>query len=316
VIPVVILAAGGGRRLGPLGERWNKVLLPLGDGTLLGHHLRVFAALGVSRFALVVDEQGDSIATAARHILAPVGATVEAVEQHARRGIGHATSLCERFVAGGPFVLVLGDTYYVPSDLGRAMERIARGDLDACLSVRRVDDALRIRRECTLALGPGGRVRRIVEKSDIVLSPLKPCGIYFFGPRLFEALAATRPSALRGEVEITDAIQTLIDRGGRVETHESVLTDINVTEPGDVLEANLDWLARSARDVYVHPSAHVGRGVTLRASVVADQAFVADGARLERVVVFPGGRVPANAEARTALVVPGLGVVDATVRVL
>ena len=311
MIPIVILAAGEGKRLGPVGELCRKVLLPVGDRSLLARHLDIFSAIGARRFILVVDPAADEVVAEARRVLGRCGASPEVVAQPRRLGIGHAALQALPWLRGGPFVLVLGDTYYAPRNLAAAAEAIETGKFDAILSVRRVEDESLILKECTIEQDDRGLVRRIVEKPSRVLSPLKPCGVYFFGPRLLEALRDTPPSALRGEIEITDAIQRLIDRGGRVGVKETLTEDINITFPADILAANLAWLKERKSRGFIAPSAAVGESVSVEDSVVSAGARVGDKASLLRTVVFPGGQVPAGAALADALVLAGLDRVDA-----
>jgi dTDP-glucose pyrophosphorylase len=305
MLPVVILAAGRGVRLGPLGQQFNKALLPIGDGTLLTQHVRVFAELGASRFVVVVEAAtGALVADEARRAVEPWGAQLEVVLQHRASGIGDAAKLGGIAVQQQPFVLVLGDTYYVPRDLAGAVAQLRASGLDAVLSVRRVDDEALIRRECTIALDDHGLVRTIVEKPQVALSALKPCGIYFLGTSVLEAIQSTPSSPLRGEVELTDALQRLIARGGRIGVHETLITDVNITHPLDLVAANLDWLTRHGGTPFVHPEAMVDEGAHLERSVVGRRARVGMGARVLGSVVFPGAEVPPDAQVVDALVTP------------
>ncbi|MEI7529658.1 MAG: NTP transferase domain-containing protein, partial [Elusimicrobiota bacterium] len=182
MIPVVILTAGGGTRLGEIGKLFPKALLPVGDGTLLERHLRVFSALGTKLFIIVADPSSGEVESAARKTLEGSGAELIVVHQAERRGIGHATLLAEPWVKGVPFALVLGDTYYSRPDLAGAVREISGGGPDAVLSVRKVPDEAAILKECTIELDAAGMVRKIVEKPGRALSLVKPCGVYFFGP--------------------------------------------------------------------------------------------------------------------------------------
>jgi glucose-1-phosphate thymidylyltransferase len=309
MIPVLILAAGGGTRMGSLGAAHNKALLPIGLDTLLAHHVRTFAHLGTRRFVLVVDDPASAVAAEARVLAGAAGASLDVVVQAERKGIGHAVLLAEAALGRGPFVLVLGDTYYVARDLAGSMADIRDGPFDAVLSVRRTDDENLIRKECTIALSDDGRVTRIVEKPRDVLGPWKPCGVYFFGPAVLPVLRATPASALRGEVEITDAIQVLIDRGGRVGARQTLDLDVNVTWPADLLDANLAHLAAGGHRFLADGSARIGPGVSLDRCVIGARASVGEGSRLARVVVFPDAVVGPGAALSDALVSPLAGVV-------
>ena len=308
MIPVVILTAGAGARLGEIGKLFPKALLPVGDRTLLELHLRVFSGLGTKRFIIVTDPSSDSVVEAAKRALEGSGAELFVVPQSERRGIGHAASLAEPWLDGGPFALVLGDTYYSRPDLAGAVKAVAGGGADAVLSVRTVADEAAILKECTIAQDAAGRVLKIIEKPARALSMVKPCGIYFFGPRFMPALKATRPSALRGEIELTDAIQNLIAGGGLVKAMETLKLDVNITYPGDILAANSAWLAERGLRGFAHPSASVGEGAELENSVAARGSFIGAGARVKNSVVFPGGSVPAGAAISGALVLDGLTV--------
>ena len=306
---LVILAAGSGTRLGALGRRVRKPLLPVGPATLLEHHVATFAALGLREAVVVVDAPDSPVAEHARRIAASRGVRLQVAVQARRGGVGHAVLAAEPALGRRSFVLVLGDTFFVPTHLERGLHELQAGAADVVLSVRRVDDPERIRRECTIERSPDGRVTRIVEKPRDVLGPWKPCGIYFCGPALWDALRATPPSALRDEVELTDAIQGVITGGGSVRAVETLADDVNITTPRDVLEANLLWLGARRPPIpsYVEPSARVAPDARLEQAVVLAGATVGRGARLRRAVVFPGAVVPEGADLQDVLVDPELG---------
>lgn len=304
---LVILAAGSGTRLGELGRRVRKPLLPVGPRTLLEHHLATFAALGVTEAVVVVDAPDSPVVAAAREAAACLGVQVAVAVQERRGGVGHAVLAAEPVLGPRPFVLVLGDTFFLPLDLTRGLAPLERREADVVLSVRRVDDPERIRRECTIALQPDGRVARIVEKPREVLGPWKPCGIYFCGEALWTSLHATPASPLRNEIELTDAIQGVIAAGGVVRAAETLVDDVNVTTPRDVLEANLLWLAATGACRYVHAGATVAADARLEQAVVLAGARVEPGAELRRVVVFPGARIAAGERLSDVLVDPQLG---------
>ncbi len=306
MIPVVILTAGSGKRLGEAGKRFPKALLPVGDSTLLEMHLRAFLAAGSRRFVIVTDPADRSVETAARAALAGTGSELFIAPQAERLGIGHAASLAAPWLAGGAFALVLGDTYYSTPRFSGAVKTVAEGRADAVLSVRSVEDEAAILKECTIAQDDTGRVLKIIEKPARALSLVKPCGVYFFGPLFLPALAATRPSALRGEIELTDAIQNLISAGGLVTAMETLSLDVNITYPEDIVKANAAWLGERGLRSFAHPGAEVGPGAELENSVAARGSFVGAGARVKDSVVFPGGRVAAGAEISGSLVLEDL----------
>ncbi len=287
----VILAAGEGRRMGPLGAGRAKACLPVVGRPLLHHHLDLLTAMGVRDVVVVVGYRAAEVIAAARAYRPGVdGLAIRFAEQPERRGIAHALERA-RGLVGARFVVVLGDTFFVPDDLGagpRLMASDPTGRLAAVLSIRREPDPDAIRRECSVRFDDGGRLLEIREKPAEPFNDLKPCGIYFFDRRIFDAIARTPPSALRGEVEITDAIQGLVRLGHDVGRAATVRWDSNLNVPADLLRSNLAELER--------------RG---EASWVAPGAGVHPGARLERAVVCAGARVEAPARLVRALVLEG-----------
>ena len=286
----VILAAGEGRRMGGLGAVWAKACLPVCNRPLVHHHLDLLNEMGVSEVVIVVGYRGPEVmAAAAEHETVKSGAlSITRVEQPERRGIAHAL-LCAKPLIRDHMVVVLGDTYFVPEALNRPISMLSGSGapLGAVLTVRRERDPKQICRECTVRFDGAGHLLRIQEKPDTPFNDLKPCGMYFFGPRIWDAINQTPPSALRDEVEITDAIQTLVDLGIAVGHAPTVSRDVNINVPRDLLAANLLELSRRGESVDVHPSAEVSADAVLDQVVVGPEAYLGPGVELSRALVLP-----------------------------
>ncbi|MGB0588822.1 MAG: sugar phosphate nucleotidyltransferase [Myxococcota bacterium] len=286
----VILAAGEGRRMGGLGAVWAKACMPVCNRPLVHHHLDLLLEMGVSEVVVVVGYRGHEVMIAAgeHEAVQSEELTLTSVEQPERRGIAHAL-LCAKPVIRDHMVVVLGDTYFVPEALTRPIEMLSGGGgLGAVLTVRRETDPKQICRECTVRFDDLGHLVRIQEKPETPFNDLKPCGMYFFGPRIWDAINQTPPSALRDEVEITDAIQTLVDLGIPVGRAPTVSRDVNINVPRDLLAANLLELSRRGEAVDVHPSAEVSAEAMLDQVVVGPNATISSGVALSRALVLPG----------------------------
>jgi dTDP-glucose pyrophosphorylase len=285
----VILAAGEGRRMGALGAHRPKACLPVCNRPLIHHHLDLFRGMGIEDVIVVVGFQSaDVVAAVGRY--PQNGPSVRFIEQPERRGIAHALALTRPHVTGAVAV-ILGDTYFVPGDLGAAIEMLGgahAADLAAVLSVRTEPDPELVRRECTVRFDEAGRLVRIQEKPARPWNDLKPCGLYFFTGAIFDAIARTPASTLRGEVEITDSIQTLVDLGLGVGRAATVRWDSNVTVPEDLLLCNLVDLRRRGRDSLLGAGVRVHPDALLRDVVVGDRARVDVPARLEACLVMEG----------------------------
>lgn len=300
----VILSAGKGSRIDPFNAHFPKPLLPIGNRPIMGHHLEICRDLGIRRCCVVVGHLMDRIIN---HFGrgTEAGLDIQYVEQTNILGIAHAVGQAEPYV-DGPFLLCLGDIFYLANDIERLVKRYERGDVAAVLAVKEEDDPEPVRRNFSVQLDDDGLVTRVVEKPREPVNLLKGCGIYLFGPEIFDAIRRTPRTALRDEYEITNSIQILIDDGYKVAVEPVVEWDLNVTFPGDLLDGNIAYLQHLGVDNLVDETATVEDGVELSRCVVGAQSTIKGPGRLADTVVLPGTTVEAGQDLRRALVSPDL----------
>ena len=292
----VILSAGKGTRIDPFNARYPKPLLPIGNEPVIGHHLRVFRELGIRRVHIVVGHMMDQIIG---HFGRgrDLGLEIHYVEQQQILGIAHAVGQVERHV-DGPFLLALGDIFYLAPRISRLVDRFRQGDVEAVLAVKDEPDPGAVRKNFTVETDEDGYVRRVIEKPRNPTCRLKGCGIYLFGPAVFDAIHSTPRTALRDEYEITNTIQILIDDGHRVVAEPVVEWDLNVTFPGDLLEGNLRWLETAGLTNHGDPTARVHPEAVLDRCVIGARCEVPSGAHLHECVMLPDTLVPEGADHR------------------
>jgi glucose-1-phosphate thymidylyltransferase len=220
----LILAGGAGTRLRPITHTRAKQLVPVANKPILFYGLDAIAEAGIKEVGIVV---GDSAA----EIRAAVGDgsswgfAVTYIAQEAPLGLAHAVLIAGEFLGSDDFVMYLGDNLLKQSlndfvarfDAERATATApadgGSGDVPcAQILLKRVPDPHRFG---VAELGDDGSVVRLVEKPAEPPSNLALVGVYLFDRRIHDAVAAIRPSG-RGELEITDAIQWLVDKGLRV----------------------------------------------------------------------------------------------------
>jgi dTDP-glucose pyrophosphorylase len=281
----VILSAGKGSRIDPFNAHYPKPLLPIGNRPIIGHHLERLRALGCREACLVVGHLMDHIINFYGKGDA-AGIPIRYVEQDQTLGIAHAAGKVEAFV-DGPMLLCLGDIFYLTSRLERMVERYARGDVAAVLAVMEEKDPASMRKNFSVEIGKDGYVSRVVEKPRAPRSTLKGCGIYLFGPEIFDAVRKTPRTALRDEYEITTSIQILIDDGFKVAAEAVIDWDLNVTFPKDLLLGNLQWLRHAGVDHLVAPSARVHPDARLVRTVVGDDVVIDAPVTIEDSVLLP-----------------------------
>ena len=280
----VILAAGAGRRLGPLGEAYVKTLLPVANEPLIAHHLRLLHGLGVRRVLIVVGHHAAQVETAlgtGEHY----GLELQFIRQPQPLGSAHALGLARAHVRT-PFLLTLGDYYFVAAEPQVMMRHLAKGE--SAIATKREPEARLVCEACAVETAVDGSVVGLVEKPAHPNTDLKGCGFYALVPEVFDAVNRTPRTALRDEYELTVSLDLFVRSGNRLYAEEIIDWDNNITRPEDLLRCNLEWLDRHDVRQLVGAKAFVDQRTELDRTVVGDGAVVRGVNRLRQVVVFPG----------------------------
>jgi glucose-1-phosphate thymidylyltransferase len=282
----LILSGGEGSRLRPITHTNAKQLIPIANTPILFSALEAISDAGITDVGIVVG------ATAAE-IRAAVGdgsmwgLSVTYIPQEAPLGLAHAVSTAKDFVSGEPFVMYLGDNV-VLEGIGRFVREFERHGPNAQIFVTRVPEPERF----GVVELDGHRVLRLVEKPKEFVSDLALVGVYLFDDSILEACAALRPS-WRGEYEITEAIQWLVDHGRTVRAEMLTGWWKDTGRPEDLLEANRMVLSTLQR----------------RVDGDVDDASVLDGV----VVIEPGAKVVRSTFRGPAIVGEGTLIEDSEI---
>lgn len=313
----VVLAAGKGRRLQPVTNSRTKAMAPVAGKPMIERVMALFVENGVRDFVLVVSPSDDEIQA---HFADPttIGAdSIQFVEQTERLGTAHALTLAVPVIRDD-FVLTACDNL-VPSDhIGALLQIFRSQQANGVLSLMEIDP------QKTASTGivewQNGQIMRIVEKPLPAEAPsnISSLPLYLFSAKLLPHLAEVQPSP-RGEYELQDAIQALIDSDGRV---TGVLTPSRrqLTNVDDLLALNAHFLQAEASDadlfvaeigtgseivmpvqidadctigrdcvigpnVSIEAGCRIGDRVRLRESIVLRNSVVASDSRLQRQVI-------------------------------
>ena len=284
----LILSGGKGTRLRPLTYTSAKQLVPVANKPVLFYGIEAIAEAGIRDIGIVV---GDTQA----EIRAAVGdggrwgVRVEYIEQDAPRGLAHAVKISREYIGDEPFVMYLGDNL-LNKGITQFVREFDRQKPAAQILLTRVPDPQMF----GVAQLENGKVVRLVEKPKEPIGDLALVGVYMFGPDVFESVNRIKPS-FRNELEITDAIQDLIDRGLTVRPHvvDGWWKDTGKLE--DMLEANrliLDTFERRIEGVVdadsrVEGKVVIEQGAFIERSVIRGPAIIARGARIVGAYVGP-----------------------------
>ncbi len=208
----VVLAGGSGTRLYPLTRITNKHLLPIYDRPMVSYAIEALVLAGITDIMLVTG------GTHAGEFLRLLGnGHADGIDrlcyayQERPGGIAEALGLAERFVDGGPVLVMLADNV-VERSIRPLVEHFEAQPDGARILLSRIDDPAHLRHLGVPALDGHGRVERIVEKPDDPPSSFAVTGIYCYGADVFDIIATLTPSG-RGELEITDVNNAYVERG-------------------------------------------------------------------------------------------------------
>ena len=227
----LVLSGGAGTRLRPITHTRAKQLVPVAGRPVLFYGLDWMREAGIREVGIVVGDTHEEIRAAVGDG-SQFGLEVTYLQQDAPRGLAHAVLIAEEFIGGDPFCMYLGDNL-LRDGLKGFVDRFREGTADAMILLQEVANPS----EYGVAELDGGRVVRLVEKPKEPRSNLALVGVYLFTQPVFDAAKALEPS-WRGELEITDAIQGLVDAGRVVEPHVVTGWWKDTGRLEDMLEAN------------------------------------------------------------------------------
>ncbi|MBI5652376.1 MAG: glucose-1-phosphate thymidylyltransferase [Chloroflexi bacterium] len=286
----LILSGGKGTRLRPFTYTGAKQLVPVANKPVLFYAIEDLVQAGITEIGIVIGpETGDQVKQAVGDG-ARFGARIEYILQDAPRGIAHGIKIAREFVGDEAFVLFLGDNF-IRDGIAAQVRAFRDNAMNAQIILYRLDDPSAMG---VAILDSTGRVTRLVEKPKQFVSPYAVIGIYMFDRNVFDAVNAIKPSA-RGELEITDTIQWLIDRGLNVRAHLLEGWWIDTGKMADILEANrliLDILESRNAGQVDSASRIEGRvvlepGAVIVNSLIRGPAIIGERTRVENAFVGP-----------------------------
>jgi glucose-1-phosphate thymidylyltransferase len=277
----LVLAGGSGSRLRPITHTYAKQLLPVANKPVLFYGLEAIRDAGITDVGIVVGDTEPTIRDAVGDGSA-FGLTATYLRQDAPRGLAHAVIVARDFLGSDDFVMYLGDNFIV-GGITRLVEEFRSSRPDAQIMLTSVPDPTQFG---VAELDTAGEVVGLEEKPQQPKSELALVGVYIFTPAVHEAVARLAPS-WRGELEITEAIQWLIDHGRKVRSTTITGYWKDTGNVADMLEVNrlvLETIEPQVRGT-VEASELIGR------VVVEDGAHVSGSRIVGPVIIGTGTRV-------------------------
>ena len=285
----LVLSGGKGTRLYPLTYTSAKQLIPVANKPVLYRVIEAIRDAGITDIGIVVGDTAEEIKLAVGRG-GRWGVNIDYIEQEAPLGLAHAVKISEDFLGDERFVMFLGDNV-IEGGISPLIAQFANSEFNSQIVLTRV---VMPEQYGVAELDNEGRIVRLIEKPKEPPSDLALVGIYMFDHHIFEAVKSITPS-WRGELEITDAIQWLVE-------HEYVVYPyihrgwwIDTGAPGDMLEANslvLEELTPCVegyvdRDSEVDSRVTVEKGAEVINSVIRGPAIIGEDSRIVNAYVGP-----------------------------
>jgi glucose-1-phosphate thymidylyltransferase len=285
----LILSGGRGTRLRPLTHTRAKQLVPIANKANIDYVVEDIVRAGVTDIGVVISPETGAEVSAHLGDGSRFGCAFTFIPQDQPAGLAHAVKISQGFLGNDPFVMYLGDNL-LDGGINHMLEVFNAGGIEACILLTKVPNpasfGVAVRDET-------GRITRLVEKPKEFISDLALVGVYVFSPRIHQIIATLKPSA-RGELEITEAIQQLLESGATVHAEEVRGYWKDTGNASDLLDANRLVLSRLRYDVQgtVEDSELVGEiaiaaGAIVRRSRIRGPVSVAAGAIIEDSYVGP-----------------------------
>lgn len=227
----LILSGGRGTRLRPITFTSAKQLIPVANKPILFYAIETVRDAGITEIGIIVGDTKDEVKTAVGDG-SKFGVNITYIEQEAPLGLAHAVKISQEFIGEDEFVMFLGDNL-VKDGINSLVDEFKRDKPNSQILLAHVKNP----QQFGVAVLEDGRIKSLVEKPHDPPSDLAVVGVYMFDKTVFEAVNAIKPS-WRNELEITDAIQYLVDKGYDVHPHIITGWWKDTGRLDDMLEAN------------------------------------------------------------------------------
>lgn len=260
----LITSGGKGTRLRPLTHTQNKHLIPIANKPILHYAIEKVADTGIKEVGIITNQESEEVINEIGDG-SKWGVKITYIPQEAPLGLAHVIKISEEFIGKDPFVFYLGDNMVV-GGIKRFIDAFQADSVNCYLTLAKVKDPERF----GVPEIDGNRIVRVEEKPRMPKSQFAVAGIYIYDHHIFEAVNNIDPSA-RGELEISDAHQYLLDHNYKVGFTEITGWWKDTGKPIDLLEANRLILEHQKSDI---------RGEVDENSFIAGNVVLQDGAKI------------------------------------
>lgn len=288
----ILLHGGHGTRLRPLTHTGPKQLLPIANKPMSEYCIDSLREAGITEIAIIIGGLGSNKVQEYYGTGKEFGVSITYVKQDQPKGISHAIRMCKEFVGNDKFVVFLGDNI-IQKSIFDFVKDFNNSDADASVLLCEVDNPSRF----GIAIVENKQIKKIIEKPKNPTSNLAVTGIYLLTPKIFDVIERLKPS-WRNELEITDALQMLLEENDRITFH--MITDYwkDTGTPDDIIHANSFILngmksffcGEKENDVLINGKVMVGEGTKIKSDVIIEGPVIIG----KNCIIEKGARIGPN----------------------
>ena len=313
----LILCAGKGTRLRPLTFTSAKQLIPVANKPVILYSIEKIRNTGIFEIGMIVNPDNISDFQQALGDGSDFGVHLTYIVQKEPKGLAHAVKMSRDFIGNDNFLMYLGDNM-IQEDLSKFVEEFQTLEWNASILLTPVEEPTRF----GIAVMESGKVVSVVEKPKSPPSNLAIIGVYLFNSKIFEGIDNLKPS-WRGELEITDAIQFLIDHGDKVQGHVVYGWWKDTGRPSDLLEANrriLEDLQSSQKpnvisNIYkIEGPVMIEKGVEISNSLIRGPVMIGKGSSIINSYIGPYTSIGSNVTIENSEVENSILMENSTIR--
>lgn len=287
----LILSGGKGTRMRPITHTAAKQLLPVANKPILFYGIEALQSAGIKEIGIIISPETGNDVRAMAGNGNRWGVNIHYIVQEEPLGLAHAVKTARPFLQDDTFVMYLGDNL-IKDGVAPLVKRFQESHVDAFILLKEVSNPSAFG---VAELGEDGRILSLEEKPAKPKSNLALVGVYLFNKNIHKAINEIKPSK-RGELEITDAIQRLIETGFHIGSHVLQSWWLDTGKKDDMLEANrvvldemtdVSMLGKIDSQTKLSGRVHVGKGTVLKNCNVRGPAVIGDNCLIEHSYIGP-----------------------------
>jgi dTDP-glucose pyrophosphorylase len=285
----VILCAGKGIRIKKLPFKKPKTLLEVFGEPIIFHQLKYMKKIGIKNIFIVVGKKGKEIKKKIKYYN-NFNLNIKFIKDLKPRGIGSSLYKLKNRV-NTPMIVFLGDIFLINLNLKSMIKKFLDTECSCVIGSIKDNNINNIKKNFTIELEKNKNVKRVIEKPRKPITNLKGVGVYLFDKKIFSAINSYAREKKVSDIGITEPIQTLINTKNTVYASLCAKKDININEPRDLFEINMQLLKIKKKKNFISKYALMGKNIKIINSIIGDNVKLLDTQVIKNSVLFSNVKI-------------------------